>query len=289
MQLVAQMHEEQRRQQARANREILQGLSRNLEEPTPELPRPDLLVSNQDEPSSSIHLDVASSPAPRATPPIEAITSSESKEEESERSDSSELQQGGDLGVLRSLFQLADDVMQPTGTSSDTGIDAFEGVMAVEGDDHFLPSRPDALLQWMQSIDLALSRHLRNFSHALNVQMLRSGQAQALLPITLLEAVLRGQMETQPTASNVLRLRLPLATGDRESGMDVFGILLRISELEFDSHRLRRCRARLCEHHRALITMVRQQRHWERRFLDREARKHWQTSSDSTTPKTNGD
>ena len=151
-----------------------------------------------------------------------------------------------------------------------------------EEDDHLLPTRPDALLHWMQSMDLALSRRLRNLSHAVNVQMLRAGLAQALLPITLLEAVQRGQMETQPTASNVLRIRMPLAMDELEPGMDVFSILIRTSELEFDSHRLRRCRNRLRQHHHDLTKMVGQQRHWERRSLDREARTHWQTPPDST-------
>ena len=32
---------------------------------------------------------------------------------------------------------------------------------------------PDALLQWMDGLDHALSRRLRNLSHAVNVQMLR--------------------------------------------------------------------------------------------------------------------
>jgi hypothetical protein len=89
-------------------------------------------------------------------------------------------------------------------------------------------------------------------------------------------------METQPTASNVLRIRLPLAMGELEPGMDVFSILIRTSELEFDSHRLRRCRSRLRQHHQDLTKMVGQQRHWERRSLDREARTHWQNPSDST-------
>ena len=131
-------------------------------------------------------------------------------------------------------------------------------------------------------MDQALERRLRNLSHAVNVQMLRSGLAQTLLPISLLEAVLKGQVETQPTATNVLRLRLPLAIGDLDQGMDVLCVLLRSNDLEFDSLRLRQCRKRLRAHHHALLTMVRQQRHWQRRSLDREALTHWQNPSDST-------
>ena len=113
---------------------------------------------------------------------------------------------------------------------------------------------------------------------------LRSGLAQALLPVNLLEAALNGQMETQAAPSNLLRLQLPLAMGQLGPGMDVLCVLVRSSELEFDSFRLRRCRRRLRDQQQELFKMVRQQRHWERRCLDREARKPWQIPSDPKTP-----
>ena len=289
MHLVRQMHDEQRRQQAHASREMLQGLSKNLQETKtatqPEQPDPPPL--NRSDPAGSVHLSLAS---PLGSSPVAPQkTADESQNEVSDGSetvmpsDEDDQPQSSDLDVLQSLFQLAGDVMQPSGPVEDWMLDAPTS-SSHEGDDHLLPTRPDALLYWMQSMDLALSRRLRNLSHAVNVQMLRAGLAQALLPITLLEAVQRGQMETQPTASNVLRIRLPLAMGELEPGMDVFSILIRTSELEFDSHRLRRCRSRLREHHHALTKMVGQQRHWERRSLDREARTHWQTPTDSIPP-----
>ena len=281
MHLVTQMHDEQRRQQAHASREMLQGLSKNFQDtksaPQPDQPDPPPL--NRSEPAGSVHLSLAS---PLGPPPV--ATSKSSDESHTEASDVSEAvlsgddedQQSSDLDVLQSLFQLAGDVMQSPGSVEDWMLDPPISA-SQDGDNYLLPTRPDALLHWMQSMDLALSRRLRNLSHAVNVQMLKAGLAQALLPISLLEAVQRGQMETQQTASNVLRIRLPLAMGELEPGMDVFSILIRTSELEFDSHRLRRCRSRLREHHHALTKMVGQQRHWERRSLDREARTHWQT------------
>ena len=186
-----------------------------------------------------------------------------------------------DLDVLRSLFELAGEALQHH--SDAAAVQAAEGDPAADCDSTFLPSMPDALLQWMEGMDLALSRRLRNLSHAVNVQMLRSGLAQALLPVNLLEAAISGQMETQSAPSNLLRLRLPLPMGELEQGMDVLCVLLRFSELEFDSHRLRRCRRRLRDQQRELITMVRQQRHWERRCLDREALTPWQNSLDPNT------
>lgn len=191
------------------------------------------------------------------------------------------------MDVLRSLFQLAGEALQQqVGSAAVPLPGGGEGASADSA--NLLPTMPDALLQWMEVMDLALARRLRNLSHAVNVQLLRSGLAQALLPVTLLEAVLTGQIETQSAPSNLLRLRLPLAMGDLDPGMDVLCVLMRSSEFEFDSHRLRRCRRRLRDQHRELLKMVRQQRHWERRCLDREARNPWQTSFDPS-PQTPGD
>ena len=184
---------------------------------------------------------------------------------------------GSEVDVLRSLFQLAGDALEHSTTSLEEEIAEFSGGNHEVGAHGLLPEMPDALLQWMDGLDQALSRRLRNLSHAVNVQMLRCGLAGTLLPVNLLEAVLRGQVETQSTATNLLRLRLPMAMGEVEQGVDVLCLLLRTSELEFDSHRLRRCRRRLHAHHRDLLTMVRQQRHWQRRSLDLEARSHWQS------------
>ena len=189
----------------------------------------------------------------------------------------------GDLDVLRSLFELAGEALEQHATAGSL-VGRSSAADADDGQNNLLPTMPVALLQWMEAMDLALSRRLRNLSHAVNVQLLRSGLAQALLPVNLLEAVLNGQTETQASPSNLLRLQLPLAMGDLGPGMDVLCVLVRSSELEFDSYRLRRCRRRLRDQHQELLKMVRQQRHWERRCLDREARTPWQTPPDPKTP-----
>ncbi|WP_115132811.1 hypothetical protein [Synechococcus sp. N26] len=271
MQLVRQMQQEQRRQQAHASRYMLQKLSRQSQESAPE-PEPPTSELPRDEPSGSIQLSLAS---PLESPPRTA-SPDPVKEPVPEAADN---KSSGDLDVLRSLFELAGDAMQQAQQPRDPGAVLDP---SLDGNEHFLPDEPDALLHWIQAMDQALERRLRNLSHAVNVQMLRSGLAQTLLPISLLDAVLKGQVETQPTATNVLRLRLPLAVGELDQGMDVLCVLLRSNDLEFDSPRLRQCRKRLRAHHHALLTMVRQQRHWQRRSLDREARTHWQTPSDST-------
>lgn len=280
MQLKSQMQEEQLQQQAHASREMIQGLSRPIKAEEqlgrPATPQPPI------EPDGSIHLSLAS-PLDIHQQPSPAGDSQLSTSEPP-TDPSSETQNEGELEVLRSLFQLAGEAVHSAESVDFDSAKEFE-LAGFDTDpagrsSHLLPTRPDSLLFWMESMEQALQRRLRNLSHAVNVQMLRSGLAQALLPINLLDAALKGRIETQPAATNVLRLRLPLAVGEQEAGMDVFCLMLRGCDLEFDSHRLRRCRKRLHEHHRTLLRMVQQQRHWERRSLDREARTLWQNPVD---------
>ena len=286
MHLAGQMQREARRRKAHAGRQMLQNLQDAAEqahapaEPAPEhestqpgsvelslqppLDHPEQFGISGAKVETGAN-DVRSVPP---TAPMDATSGNRESEQP-------------DLDVLRSLFELAGEALQHH--SDAAAVQAAKGDPAADCDSTFLPSMPDALLQWMEGMDLALSRRLRNLSHAVNVQMLRSGLAQALLPVNLLEAAISGQMETQSAPSNLLRLRLPLPMGELEQGMDVLCVLLRFSELEFDSHRLRRCRRRLRDQQRELITMVRQQRHWERRCLDREALTPWQNSLDPNT------
>jgi hypothetical protein len=292
MHLADQIQQEQLRHQARASRQMLQGLQQAAQQQQSE---PSSQLS--DLPPGASGGSVELSMAPPLDQPqrfgINVPTESRSRRqsppeptpqpESQPSSDSGDGAIQGDLDVLRSLFELAGEALeQPASAGSLVG--RSSAAHADDGQDNLLPTMPVALLQWMDSMDLALSRRLRNLSHAVNVQLLRSGLAQALLPVNLLEAVLIGQTETQASPSNLLRLQLPLAMGDLGPGMDVLCVLVRSSELEFDSHRLRRCRRRLRDQHQELLKMVRQQRHWERRCLDREARTPWQTPPDPKTP-----
>ncbi|MGB1621620.1 MAG: hypothetical protein ACPHAS_03025 [Synechococcus sp.] len=281
MVLAQQLRDESVRQDERSRREMVKVLGKQLQQSSQSDPEP------QGDPRGSVHLSLDpplqqpelfglqrpsaekdAEPEPGREPDVDA-------EPVDERVD--------DLDVLQSLFELAGEALQSQGVD-DPGDAVLSAGPMDSPREAFLPAMPDALLSWMQSIDLALARRLRNLSHAINVEMLRAGLANALLPITLLEAVLRSQVDTQSSASNVLRLRLPMPVGDVEQGMDVLCLLLRCSEFEFDSPRLRRVRHRLHEHQRALLKMVQQQRHWQRRVLDREALNHWQSPSDQIQP-----
>ncbi|CAI8162156.1 MAG: Uncharacterised protein [Prochlorococcus marinus str. MIT 9215] len=207
--------------------------------------------------------------------------------EEIGEDDSASMQvQKGDLEVLRSLFVMAGETMsledspeaQADDWSEDLGQLLNSGGSSEQG---LLPASPLALSRWMDAIELALFRRLRNLSHALNVELLRAGIVNSLLPTTLLDAVLRGQVESLPAQSNLLKLRLPvqiptsMSTSMVDEGMEIVSVLLRQSELEFDNPRLRQCRSKLRQHRRALLKMVRQQRHWQRRAMAEEAEKQW--------------
>ena len=292
MHLADQIQQEQLRHQARASRQMLQGLQQAAQQQQSE-PSSQLSDLPPGASGGSVELSMAppldqpqrfgiqAPPESRSRPHASPAPVPQPESQPSHDAVDGAIQ--GDLDVLRSLFELAGEALeQPSSPGSSVG--GSSGSNPIEGENNLLPTMPVALLQWMEAMDLALSRRLRNLSHAVNVQLLRSGLAQALLPVNLLEAVLNGQMETQASPSNLLRLQLPLAMGDLGPGMDVLCVLVRSSELEFDSYRLRRCRRRLRDQHQELLKMVRQQRHWERRCLDREARTPWQTPPDPKTP-----
>ena len=194
---------------------------------------------------------------------------------------------GSDLDLLRSWFVMAGQAMDADEEASRPNASDVEP-SAGDSDDasEFMPSMPLELQRWLDGLDQAVKRRLRNLSHAINVELLRAGLATSLLPISLLDAVLSGQVETLPSASNVLRLRLPLPitphAGDEL--MDLSCILLRTADVEFDLVPLRRCRGRLRQRKRSLLTMVRQQRHWQRRAQTQQVQQQWWQSPPTSSP-----
>jgi hypothetical protein len=139
-----------------------------------------------------------------------------------------------------------------------------------------LPRDPLLQLRWWTHFDRALRRRLRNLSHAINVEMLRLGLAQGLLPMNLLDAVLDGQVEALPAPANLLRLPLPLGQVlGPNAPTEVLTLLLRCSDLEYEQPRLRTCRKRLEQRRRALRTMAKRYRSWQRRLSALEAEHQW--------------
>ena len=154
-----------------------------------------------------------------------------------------------------------------------------------EGADPFpLPQQPVALLRWWEAMDRALQRRLRNLSHAINLELLRLGLTRSLLPISLLDAVLDGQIEAMPAPANLLRLSLPFAPEGMAAPLEAVGLLLRSSDLEFDQARLRTSRRRLERRRQDVRKMAQQHRHWQRRAQALEAEQQWLQDSRTNLP-----
>lgn len=197
-------------------------------------------------------------------------------------------QESTELDLLRSLFVLAGESMEAREIQEATvdSMQSFEvsDVRELSTSDQLMPSLPSDLLAWMSGLDAALSRRLRNLSHALNVELMRSGIIRSLLPIQLLEAAINGQVPSQSAQSNLLRLQLPLAVMTDEQSLDSHCLLLRSSELEFDHYALRRCRERIQKQGRYLSTLVVKERHWQRRSSAREVQTHWWPNRSENNP-----
>jgi len=170
---------------------------------------------------------------------------------------------GALLDALAEL--LADD---PAEAAADPGIPG-------PWDSGTLPRDPILLLRWLQGFEQALNRRLRNLSHALNVELLRLGLSPALLPVSLLDAVLAGQVETLPAPANLLHLRLPLGMAGPAPPIHALAVLLRCSDLELEQPRLRTCRRRLQQQHQELRRMAEQFRRLQRRLQSHEAQQLW--------------
>ena len=97
----------------------------------------------------------------------------------------------------------------------------------------------------------------------------------SLLPTTLLDAALAGQLQALPSPSNLLRLKLPLPIPSQDQPLEILSLLIKPADLEYDNVSLRHSRYRLRQHRSHLLTMVRQQRHWQGRVTSQEVQKQW--------------
>ena len=137
-----------------------------------------------------------------------------------------------------------------------------------------LPDDPERVLRWMDGMELALGRRLRNLSHAINVELLRGGVSRSLLPVSLLDAVLAGQLETMAAPANLMRLPLPFP-GARGPQAQTLAVLLRPTDLELEEPRLRTCRRRLQQHRQEVRRMAQQFRRLQRRLRIHQAEQLW--------------
>jgi hypothetical protein len=138
-----------------------------------------------------------------------------------------------------------------------------------------LPQDPLLLLRWLDGLEAALTRRLRHLSHAINVDLLRLGLTRGLLPVSLLEAVLQGQIETLASPANVLRVQLPFGLQPGAPPLQAIAILLRPVDLEMEEPRLRTCRRRIHQHRQQVRKMAQTYRRLQRRLQAHEAERLW--------------
>ncbi|MGA1427960.1 MAG: hypothetical protein ACO31Y_00610 [Vulcanococcus sp.] len=221
-----------------------------------------------------------------------------------EATDSSE---SAELSLMQSLFEMAAQGIaaerlsgDPSLSSAAEGGDSDEESSTIGLSDWGppfdaavtspqIPRDPLLQLRWWGHFERALRLRLRNLSHAVNVEMMRLGLAQGLLPVSLLDAALQSQVEALPAPANLLRLALPisLSTPPPEAlpPTEVLTLLLRSQDLEFEQPKLRTCRKRLEQRRRALRTMAKRYRTWQRRVSALEAEQQWfQDSSPPPNP-----
>jgi hypothetical protein len=138
-----------------------------------------------------------------------------------------------------------------------------------------LPKDPTLLQLWLEGFEQALSRRLRNLSHAINVEFLRQELSATLLPPSLLDAVLAGRLETQSAPANLLRLPLPLPAAASPHGLVGHALLLRCGDLEGEHPQLRTCRQRLQRLRQELRKMALLQTRLQQRLRTQEAERLW--------------
>ncbi len=149
-----------------------------------------------------------------------------------------------------------------------------------------LPTDPTLLQLWITGFEAALRRRLRNLSHAINVDLLRLGITRTLLPVSLLDAALSGQLETLEAPSNLLHLPLPFGPDPGSSRLDAMAVLLRTTDLELALPKLRTCRNRIQQHRQEVRRMAQHYRRIQRRVQALEAEQLWLQDINPAQPPT---
>lgn len=138
-----------------------------------------------------------------------------------------------------------------------------------------LPTDPIDLIIWLEGYENALTRRLRNLSHALNVDCLRLGVTRGLLPVGLLDAALQAEVDVLPAPPNLLRLQVPAEENGSGPSIALVAVLLRLADLELENPRLRTCRQRLQQHGLEVRRMAQRYRRVQRRVRILEAEQLW--------------
>ena len=180
-----------------------------------------------------------------------------------------------DIEILQSIFALTDE-------SNSSHIDSKAEDQSHETNsfvdvknNRFLPQSPIGLYEWMISIDTALVRRLRDLSHSINTELLKSGLVNTLVPINILDAALAGQLISSKSISNILTFKLPTNNPLASGGLDIDCLLITPSDMEFDNPRLRKNRTNIKYYQNVLLGMIKQQRYWQGRSISEEVSREW--------------
>ena len=282
MGLAAQQARKQESRQLQEQQKILQTMLEGREAADDPAP-----VEASPEPQSvnlSLDLPLAADLFDSGVPGLPSLSQQQRPSEETTPTQESAPPEG-ELELLQSLFTMASETLSAAAPDSSDEEDDGEtsggspfASASVEVTRSQLPKDPLLQVRWWAHFDRALRRRLRNLSHAINVEMMRVGLAQGLLPLNLLDAVLDGQVEALPAPANVLRMALPLSlnpVAPASAPTEVLTLLLRSGDLEFEQPRLRTCRQRLEQRRRTLRTMAKRYRTWQRRVSALEAEQQW--------------
>ncbi len=180
-----------------------------------------------------------------------------------------------DIDVLQSIFALTDDSnlndLDPKKEDRPYESSSREDLI----NNRFLPQSPIGLYEWMISIDTALIRRLRDLSDAINTELLKTGLVNTLVPVSILDAALAGQLISSKSISNILTFKLPTNNPLTSGGLDIDCLLITPSDMEFDNPILRRNRTNIKYYQNVLLGMIKQQRYWQGRSLAEEVNKGW--------------
>ncbi|MEB3317445.1 MAG: hypothetical protein VKO39_04825 [Cyanobacteriota bacterium] len=146
-----------------------------------------------------------------------------------------------------------------------------------------LPRDPVLLIHWLEGLEVALNRRLRNLSHGVNIELMRAGLLPAVVPVRLLDSVLSGQIESHGAPANLLRLPLLPHEAGRHLHAPL-GVLLRTVDLEMEQPRLRTCRRRLLHHRQEILKMAETFQRLQRRLQAQHAERLWRHDSQLTPP-----
>ncbi len=180
-----------------------------------------------------------------------------------------------DIEILQSIFSFTDE-------SNSNELDSKEEDLSYESspienlkNNRLLPQSPIGLYEWMMSIDSALVRRLRDLSHSINTELLKSGLLNTLVPINILDAALAGQLISNKSISNILTLKLPSSSPLSTGGLDIDCLLITPWDMEFDNPKLRKNRTHIKHYQNVLLGMIKQHKYWQGRSLANEVNNQW--------------